>query len=129
MDFWHRYITARIPLQSPVGSEEPTGDSFSPGEAMGALPRQCIFHYIASHQKIPPVPKNRGVFALWGEELLLQGLSNSNGHGDCHADHGVVAAPRKPDLLQNKKHIARKRYVVRSLCNVKHGRRAEFLIN
>ena len=29
-------ISARIPLQSPVGSEEPTGDSFSPGEAKGA---------------------------------------------------------------------------------------------
>ena len=29
-------IFARIPLQSPVGSEEPTGDSFSPGEAKGA---------------------------------------------------------------------------------------------
>ena len=27
-------VTARIPLQSPVGSEEPTGDSFSPGEAI-----------------------------------------------------------------------------------------------
>ena len=29
-------ITARIPLQSPIGSEEPIGDSFPPGEAMGA---------------------------------------------------------------------------------------------
>ena len=29
-------ISARIPLQSPVGSEEPTGDSFPPGEAKGA---------------------------------------------------------------------------------------------
>ena len=27
-----------------------------------------------------------------GEELLLQGLLNSNGHGDGHADHGVVAS-------------------------------------
>ena len=27
------YITARIPLQSPIGSEEPIGDSFPPGEA------------------------------------------------------------------------------------------------
>ena len=26
-----------------------------------------------------------------GEELLLQRLLNSNGHGDGHADHGVVA--------------------------------------
>jgi len=26
-------IPARIPLQSPAGSEEPSGDSFPPGEA------------------------------------------------------------------------------------------------
>ena len=31
-------VTARIPLQSPVGSEEPTGDSFSPGEAFSRDP-------------------------------------------------------------------------------------------
>ena len=29
---------------------------------------------------------------LGGEELLLQGLLNSNSHGDGHADHGVVAS-------------------------------------
>ena len=34
--FLYFNITARIPLQSPVGSEEPTGDSFPPGEAMCA---------------------------------------------------------------------------------------------
>ena len=28
-------VTARIPLQSPIGSEEPIGDSFPPGEAFG----------------------------------------------------------------------------------------------
>ena len=28
-------VSARIPLQSPIGSEEPIGDSFSPGEAFG----------------------------------------------------------------------------------------------
>ena len=34
--FLYFNITARIPLQSPVGSEEPTGDSFPPGEAICA---------------------------------------------------------------------------------------------
>ena len=28
-------VAARFPLQSPIGSEEPIGDSFSPGEAFG----------------------------------------------------------------------------------------------
>ena len=38
----NRYITARIPLQSPIGSEEPIGDSFSPGEAIEVLPHQQL---------------------------------------------------------------------------------------
>jgi hypothetical protein len=33
-DFRSSNMTARIPLQSPIGSEEPIGDSFSPGEAI-----------------------------------------------------------------------------------------------
>ena len=38
----NRYITARIPLQSKIGSEEPIFASFSPGEAMGApAPEEC----------------------------------------------------------------------------------------
>ena len=36
MSFRSNSITARIPLQSPIGSEEPIGDSFPPGEAIGA---------------------------------------------------------------------------------------------
>ena len=32
----NRKITARIPHQSKIGSEEPIFDSFPPGEAMGA---------------------------------------------------------------------------------------------
>ena len=32
----NRYISARIPLQSRIGSEEPILDSFPPGEAIGA---------------------------------------------------------------------------------------------
>ena len=31
-------VIARIPLQSPIGSEEPIGDSFPPGEAFGLRP-------------------------------------------------------------------------------------------
>ena len=39
-------ITARIPLQSKIGSEEPIFDSFPPGEAMGAAaPDQPFFVY------------------------------------------------------------------------------------
>ena len=30
-----RQIIARIPLQSPISSEEPIGDSFPSGEAIG----------------------------------------------------------------------------------------------
>ena len=48
-----------------------------------------------SDSKNPPVPRNRGTFAFWGEELLLQGLLNSNGHGDGHADHGVVTSAQE----------------------------------
>ena len=38
----NRYIAARIPLQSPIGSEEPIGDSFSPGEAMGCSRTRAV---------------------------------------------------------------------------------------
>ena len=34
-----------------------------------------------------------------GEELLLQGLLNSNGHGDGHADHGVVTCAQEAHHL------------------------------
>ena len=46
-------------------------------------------------QKNPPVLLNRGIACLMGEELLLQGLLNSNGHGDGHTDHGVVACAQE----------------------------------
>ena len=35
-------VAARIPLQSPIGSEEPIGDSFPPGEAMGAAAPEVL---------------------------------------------------------------------------------------
>ena len=43
-------ITARIPHQSPIGSEEPIGDSFPPGEAMGAAaPDEPLFVHYGDH--------------------------------------------------------------------------------
>ena len=36
-------IPARIPLQSPVGSEEPTGDSFPPGGSQGCCRTSASF--------------------------------------------------------------------------------------
>ena len=39
-----------------------------------------------------PRPIRTGEILLVGEELLLQRLLNSNGHGDGHADHGVVTS-------------------------------------
>ena len=34
VEFRNRQVTARIPHQSPIGSEEPIGDSFPPVEAI-----------------------------------------------------------------------------------------------
>ena len=65
--FWSSYVTARIPLQSPIGSEEPIGDSFSPGEAIlrfalgrpGGRPLRCLSHPAGAEK--PP----EGVASGW----------------------------------------------------------------
>ena len=51
---------------------------------------------------LPPTKKSKsparngpGIVLFGGEELLLQGLLNSNGHGDGHTDHGVVASAQE----------------------------------
>ena len=41
--------------------------------------------------KNPGILADSGKFRFGEKKLLLQGLLNSNGHGDGHADHGVVA--------------------------------------
>ena len=48
------------------------------------------FRWVLLHKK-SPVHADRGSFCLGAKKLLLQGLLNSNGHGDGHTDHGVVA--------------------------------------
>ena len=62
----------------------------------------CLFRkrndYLQANAK-SPVLADRGSFALWGEELLLQGLLNSDSHGDGHADHGVVASAQEAHHL------------------------------
>ena len=50
----------------------------------------------SSARKNPGILADSGKFCWFGvEELLLQGLLNSNGHGDGHADHGVVASAQE----------------------------------
>jgi hypothetical protein len=46
-------------------------------------------------EKMPLTMTVRGMICVVGEELLLQGLLNSNGHGNGHADHGVVACAQE----------------------------------
>ena len=41
-------------------------------------------------------PENKGF------PLLLQGLLNSNSHGDGHADHGVVACAQEDEITGTK---------------------------
>ena len=45
-----------------------------------------------------PRPLRTGDRCVLDEELLLQGLLNSNGHGDGHTDHGVVACVGKAEI-------------------------------
>ena len=49
-------------------------------------------HDPALQTKNAPDRQIRGILVFRGEELLLQGLLNSNSHGNGHADHGVVAS-------------------------------------
>ena len=44
--------------------------------------------------------------AIW-EELLLQGLLNSNSHGNGHADHGVVACAQEAHHFHVKSALRR----------------------
>ena len=69
-------IAARIPLQSPIGSEEPIGDSFPPGEAMGAarilkrfvvilalvLLLECIYCVAVFTDWVPPLADLRDMY-------------------------------------------------------------------
>ena len=46
-------ITARIPLQSPIGSEEPIGDSFPPGEAFWWKPVTFLLLLYIRQKSLP----------------------------------------------------------------------------
>ena len=47
------------------------------------------------HPKEIPGPCGPGIDVFYEKKLLLQGLLNSNGHGDGHTDHGVVACAQE----------------------------------
>ena len=58
---------------------------------------RCRRHHFISANADTSQKKSRDPYGsreiyIWGEELLLQGLLNSNGHGDGHTDHGVVTS-------------------------------------
>ena len=59
---------------------------FAKAKSVAARRKSCYF----PTEKIPESLRIPGSFAFRGEELLLQGLLNSNSHGDGHADHGGV---------------------------------------
>ena len=44
---------------------------------------------------MPPISAIGGIFMLKIEGKLLQGLLNSDSHGNGHADHGVVACAQE----------------------------------
>ena len=58
-------MIARIPLQSPIGSEEPIGDSFPPGEAMGAPAPEHLMHAYPRNERF------RGIFSCHFSPFVL----------------------------------------------------------